>query len=203
MATKTTQKAKQPENFLEALRELGRDIATETRVQITKAVTTDLPDAFGVTHTSGTLKPNEQFSVQSQSSESSRKNSDTYFNNHFAQNREQEQARFRQNQAEIKQQIASIQTEIRSLAKAAGELASEVQVATLQATVDPGLYHKHFFARLKSTISLLRKRVSESRNWLAEVNSRSKKKGHYWSQVQKSGTSYMLSSERYAVTSTG
>jgi len=187
---------------MEALRELGRDISTEAKVQIKQIVNTDLPESLGMAHASGTLQPNERVSIPQQASENKSK-TDHEAHQRLMQMREEEQARARRNEQELKEQIKAIQAEIKSLAKAAGEFANEIEIATMQATVNPGVYHKNFFSRLKSTIALLRKRVAESKHWLAEFNTRSKKRNYYWSQVKKSGTSYMLSSARYAVTSTG
>ena len=187
---------------MEALRELGRDISTETKVQIRNVVTQDIPESLGVSHMSGKLQPNEKVSV-SESHQNSESRYDGFAQHRINQMREEHQALLRRTESEVKEQIKSIQQEIRQLAGEAGALAQEIQIATMQATVNPGIYHKNFFLRLRSTIALLKKQIAESRHWLAEHNSRSKKRNYYWSQVKQSGTSFLLSSERYAVTSTG
>ncbi len=204
MANTKPKKQNPPTNFLEALRELGRDVASEAQSQAKQVFTQDVPDSLGLPHSSGTLKPNESLSVsRNQTDSAAERKTDTHFSQRLTQMREEEQARVRRQDAEVREQIKQIQLEIKSLAKAAGELAAEVQVASIQAVVNPGEYHKHFFTRLLSLIKALRLKVNESRHWLAEFNNRSQKKGAYWSNVKKSGTSYMLSSERYMVTSTG
>jgi hypothetical protein len=74
----------------------------------------------------------------------------------------------------------------------------------MQAPVSPGIYHRHFFAQLKSFIQDIRRRVQDSKHWLAVANSRaSKRQGFFWGQAQKSGTKFLLSQERYMATTTG
>lgn len=196
-------KRQQPTNFLEALRELGRDVTSEAKVQVKQVFAQDIPDSLGMPHSTGTLNPKEQVSVDQLRGSQPEQKTDVVLQQRLHQMREEEQSLTRKRETEIKEQIKQIQIEIKQLAKAAGDFAAEVEIATMQATVNPGKYHEHFFARLKITIALLRKRVNDSQAWLSEHNRRSQKQGYYWSQVKKSGTSYMLSSERYMVTSTG
>lgn len=197
-------KVQSPENFLEALRTLGSDAVSETKSQVKKAILSDIPESFGLT-SSGTLKPNESLSVNDleKAERKGFNRAESEFSERLLQIRQQEHSRLLQEEAASKQQIQSILQEIRSLAKTVGDFAQEVQVATLQAPVNPGLYHKNFYAHLRSVIATIRQKVESSKNWLAAANGRASKKGYYWSQVGKSGTKYMLSSERYMVTSTG
>ena len=104
---------------------------------------------------------------------------------------------------ETKHQITALLQEIQLLAKTTGLMAQEVQVATMQAVVNPGVYHRTFFEQLRTFIKDIRAKVTESRNWLATHSARSSKKNYYWGQVGASGSKFMLSSERYMVTSTG
>ncbi len=197
MANKSQSKRTQPVNFLEALRDLGQGVTSEAKVQIKNIVTDDIPESFGFP-TSGTLHPNESFSPHKKEAYEN-----SYTSSRLMQVKEEEQAQLRRNEAQLREQITSLQQEIRKLASSMGEFAQEVQAATSQAVINPGIYHKNFFHQLRSVIVTMQKRVNESKHWLAECNSRGKKKSYYWSNVQKSGTSYMLSSERYMVTSTG
>jgi len=198
MASASPKAARRPaqtsDNFLEALRDLGKGVISEAKIQVTKAITDDVPQSFG-------LAPGDSFSVdQLKAAEAAgERKAEIRFNNRF----QEERLLFLRSEAESKQQITAIQAEIQMLAKSAGELAHEVQVATFQAPANPGVYHRNFFAQLKSLIAAIRVRVQESRHWLAATNSRASKRGFYWGQVSKSGTKFMLSSERYMVTSTG
>lgn len=198
MASATPKAARRPaqtsDNFLEALRDLGKGVISEAKIQVTKAVTDDIPQSFG-------LAPGDSFSVdQLKAAEAAgERKAEARFNNRL----QEERLLFLRSEAESKQQITAIQAEIQMLAKSTGELAHEVQVATFQAPASPGVYHRNFFEQLKSLIKSIRVRVQESKSWLAAANSRASKRGYYWGQVGKSGTKFMLSSERYMVTSTG
>jgi len=193
-----------PENFLEALRSLGKSAVSEVTTQTKKAVFSDVPESFGIT-TSGTLNPNESLNMDQvkDAERNGYRQAESEFASRLHQMREQEHSRLLQAEAASKQQIQSVLMEIRQLAKSMGDFSQEVQVAVAQAPVNPGIYHKNFFAHLKTVIASLRIKVESSSNWLAAANNRAGKKGFYWSQVSKSGTKYMLSSERYMVTSTG
>jgi len=198
------QRAQSPENFLEALRGLGKSAVTEVKSQTKKAVFSDIPESLGLT-ASGTLNPNESLNMDQvrEAQERGYNEAESEFSARLHQMRQAEYSKLLQAESASKQQIQSILVEIRQLAKSMGELAQEVQVATIQAPVNPGVYHKNFFAHLKVIITSLRIKADSSKNWLAAANHRAGKKGYYWSQVSSSGTKYMLSSERYMVTSTG
>ena len=170
MASKTSPKRAQPANFLEALRDLSQDVVSESKVQVKQVFTSDIPESFGFP-SSGTLSPHESFSPQIPEQYSERG-----YGQHLQQLREQEQAQFRRNEAQMREQIIQIQNEIRKLASSMGEFAQEVQAATNQAVVNPGVYHKNFFNQLRSVIIMMRKRVNESKHWLSECNSRGKKR---------------------------
>ncbi len=190
-----------PDSFLEALRGLSQDTASEAKIQIQKAVTEDIPQMFGL-KSSGDLKAGQQFSLADleQAEQQGEKKAEKRFENRLTQ----ERTIFIQAEAQVKQQIISIQEEIKLMARSVGDLGKEVQLATMQSVVNPGIYHRNFFETLRSLIKNLRMKVTESRQWLAASNNRAnKRKGFYWNQAQKSGTKFTLSSERYMVTSTG
>lgn len=197
-------KAPQYDNFLEALRDLGKTTVQEGRNQIRQAVTSDVPEMFGIS-SHGTIKPNESFSVDQiqKAEQKGESQAEARFAQRLNQLRDEERAKLAREEAQNKEQIKAIQAEIANLTKAAGELFKEVEIAAVQAPVNPGIYHKNFFTQLRSLIVNLRRRVQDSKEWLSVSNSRAGKRGHFWGQVQKSGTSYMLSSERYTVMSTG
>ncbi len=198
------QRVQSPENFLEALRGLGKSTVNEIKTQSAKILKNDLPESFGLAP-SGTLKPNESLRMDDMQAaeEKGYEEAEREFSLKLHRQWEQEHQRLLQAETASKQQIQSILTEIRQLAKSMGDFAQEVQVAAIQAPVNPGIYHKNFYAHLKSLITALRQKAESSKNWLAAANNRAGKKGYYWNQVGKSGTKYMLSSERYMVTSTG
>lgn len=125
----------------------------------------------------------------------------------MAQNqRREEQVLFHRKNEETKTQIEQIKAEIKQIIVTTGELSAELLETekTISTTiVETGDYHVSFFQRIKKFIAITRKNLSESQQWLEIFNQRSKTKSYYWSQVKKSGTSFMLSSERTVVTQTG
>jgi hypothetical protein len=197
-------KTQSPENFLEALRDLGRSATQEVTSQAKAALTQDVPESFGISP-SGTLQPNESFTLTdlNQAEQSAYHRAEYDFSSRLAEIRRAEHDRLLQEESAAKKQVQAIREEISKLAKSMGDLAQEIQIATMQTPSNPGIYHQNFYTHLRSIIKALRTRVESSRNWLAASNARASKRGFYWSQVGKSGSKYMLSSERYMVTSTG
>lgn len=206
MAPASSRSKRAPANFLEALKDLGRESVSEAKIQVRQIVSQDLPEAFGLAQpASGTIRPNESVSISDLQQAESRgeKKAEARFQARLRQIQEEETSLRQKQESQLRQTIQSIQSEIKSLAKSAGSLAHEVEIAAAQAPANPGVYHLSFFQQLKSLIVTLRRRVEDSSHWLAVTNSRAKRKSYYWGQVGKSGTKFMLSSERYMVTSTG
>lgn len=122
----------------------------------------------------------------------------------FERRRTQEKVLFSAEQQRTALQIRAIQEELKKLAKETEGLSREIKTAAVQTIVEPGTYHLSFLERLRELIKLIRKRVQESKTWLTEWNTYCKKKrNYYWLQVKKSGTKFMLSSERYMATQAG
>ena len=203
----SSNKSKRPvqssENFLEALRGLGKDIASDVTTQVRRAVTSDISESFGLS-SSGVLNPQESISVSQMQQEQKPDNQrEMQIRANLAELTRQQEAFSARQQAEIRQQIEAIKQEVVAFVKTAGEFTQELQVATMQLPAYPGKYHRNFFLHLRVVISTLRQKVESSRQWLATQNARSQKRGFFWGQVNKSGTKYMLSGERYMVMSTG
>jgi hypothetical protein len=104
---------------------------------------------------------------------------------------------------EIKAQIKSLREELVALAKDLSNLGSSVQTAIEGEISQPGTYHVHYFEKLKKFIINLRRQVNESSSWLEISSSRKQAKNHYWGNVKKSGTKFMLSHDRNVATQTG
>lgn len=179
-----------PDSFLEALQELGKGVVSEAKIQVKNIVTQDIPQSLGL---SGDLQPDQPVSIESLHKTEAR----------FSNRLQEERMIYLRSEQETKHQITALLQEIQLLAKTTGLMAQEIQVATMQAVVNPGVYHRSFFEQLRTFIKDIRAKVTESRNWLATHSARSSKKNYYWGQVGSSGSKFMLSSERYMVTSTG
>lgn len=116
----------------------------------------------------------------------------------MAQRREEEErARFKAKQEQVMKQIEAIREAILKIAKKTQNVGLEFEKAAFEAPVNPGSYHVTFFEKLKSALEVIKKRLDESASWLHVYNKRKKNMPFFWQQVQKSGTRYMLSAERY------
>lgn len=110
---------------------------------------------------------------------------------------------FDRQQEEIKSKISQIQEELKKLATEIANLGEGVDKAVNQQINNPGAYHLSFFEALKRYLVQLRKKASESKNWLAISQQRKQSQSHYWGSVKKSGTKFMLSQERTLATQAG
>lgn len=107
-----------------------------------------------------------------------------------------------EDQTWLKQEIEKVRMELKALASAVKGLNTEVQKAIDQVPVNPGIYHKNFFERLRSVLVIMREQIQNSDAWLAMFQSRKQKKG-YWGMYKKHGTTFGLSHERTASTQSG
>jgi hypothetical protein len=110
---------------------------------------------------------------------------------------------FSRAEEEIKAEIVKIQQELKKLAKELAQMDQGAQKAAEEELVNPGTYHLAFFEKLRSFLLQLRKKVAESENWLAISSQRKRRQNYYWKGVNKSGTKFMLSQERYMSTQAG
>jgi len=200
MASMTTAKSSRrpapaPDSFLEALQDLRSSVASEAKIQVKKVFTDDIPEAFGL------MTPNQPVNMESIRDAEMRgeKRAEARFSNRL----DQERLVYLKSESDTKAQIQNILGEIKSLAKASGALGRQVEIAAMQAPTNPGIYHRNFFDQLRTFIAGLRRKVEQSKDWLATTNARAGKKSYFWGNVQTSGTKFMLSQERYMVTTTG
>jgi hypothetical protein len=195
-------RSSQADSFLEAFRDLGSEIVSTTKDNF-KAGARDLKDSilpFGGTD----QYPEGGYNPQFGQAELERK--------HHSQLRRMETIRreekvlFNRQEKLTQDQVKNLQEEIKGLAKSVGKLASEAKEAEIAALQEPtvvGTYHLNFFARLSQFIAKLKAEIQESSFWLESWNKRAQKKNHYWKQVKKSGSKFLLSSDRYMATQAG
>lgn len=147
-----------------------------------------------------TISDSEEYEVQHQEDEKRREQERLL----ALQREEQDRARFKARQEEVKKEIEALREAILKLAKSVQNFGLEFEKAAFTAPANPGAYHVSFFEKLKDTLELVKKRLDDSSSWLHTMNQRSKRKTPYfWAQVQKSGSKYMFSSERYMQMSAG
>lgn len=200
-----TKKKKGPkhQNFIEAFKDIGSSIGKTVKQDVIKGTAKNVVDALTSAQTqTDTPAPQEDF------------NFEEYLNLQERKIRQQERARFEtvrqeekiifsREQQQVKIQIETLQVQIKELAKEQTGLMTEIEQATFQAVVSPGVYHQNFFERLLHLIKIAKKKIAESRTWLHLHNHRAQKRAYYWQNVKKSGTKFMLSHERYMSTQAG
>jgi len=117
--------------------------------------------------------------------------------------KKQEQIIYTRQDREIQLQVKALQQEIQQLTKASEQLSKEAEIASFNLPPEVGAYHLTFFERLRNLIKALKSKIQESSFWLAEWNKKAKKKNYYWGQFKKSGSKFLLSSDRNVATQTG
>lgn len=185
----------QNDSILESLRSLGGGVAKTVARDVTGKVASDaLASLFGApAKNQGELTPNKPLDF--------RKERQPFPG--FRRPEMQPRAPFvHQEEPHLKEQIQAIQAELKALAASIKNLNTDVARAVTEVPVDPGIYHKNFFDRIRSTLRLLREQIDDSRTWMNLYSNRKQKKG-YWGSYKKHGTSFGLSNERTLATQSG
>ncbi|MBI4099998.1 hypothetical protein HY440_03245 [Candidatus Microgenomates bacterium] len=124
---------------------------------------------------------------------------------HAVQSKEKEVFSIKQKQLEqqIGKVMQELQIEVKKLQAQTSELSGAVKSVTVETMpAKPGAYHLNYFEWVISMLRDLRKRVSESRHWLALWNQKKKQKG-YWAMFKKHGTTFAMSEERAIASANG
>ena len=108
----------------------------------------------------------------------------------------EEKARSAQKTGELRVQLQALMQELLTLAKSTQGLGEEVEVATMQAPSQPGIYHIIFFEKLLDFVKSFRKKIDSASVWLQSSNKRAEKK-NYWAMYKKKGSSFLLSPDHY------
>jgi hypothetical protein len=192
------QKRVRDNNLVEVLRGFGSDTTKGLSEDFLGKIPKDIFEQFGLHPRAG--------------SDNSRPSEQTFF-----EEREELQRRLRQGEVrrreervvftakeqETKTKVAILLEEVKKLASSIQTLEQKVEVAAVQAPVEPGIYHINFFEKLISFIRSLSQKVEDASLWVASSNTKARKRSFYWGQVQKSGSKFMLSQERYMATQAG
>ena len=151
---------------------------------------------------SSELRPGNDFSVSEafRAEEAKKQENDRRFKEIMMakQHEDEDRQRFLNKQKEVERQIETLRDAILKIAKSTQNFSSEVEKAAFQAPANPGKYHLGFFETLKNSLELIKKRLDDSAGWMQEFNKRKDRAPFFWAQFKKSGTKYMLSSERSA-----
>ena len=116
--------------------------------------------------------------------------------------REEEKSRIQEKGNELKIQLHALMQEVYELAKTTQGLGHEVEVASMQAPVNPGVYHVIFFEKLLEFMKSFRKKIEDAQIWLHASNKRAEKK-NFWSIYKKHGSKFLLSPDHYLQRSAG
>ena len=116
--------------------------------------------------------------------------------------REEEKTRTEKKSNELKVQLHALIQEVQKLAASTENLAQETQIASMQAPVEPGVYHIIFFEKLLSFVQSFRKKIDDASVWLKASNGRAQKK-NYWAKYKKHGSKFLLSPDHYLSRSAG
>ncbi|MDP3994638.1 MAG: DUF5660 domain-containing protein [bacterium] len=114
----------------------------------------------------------------------------------------EEKARSTEKTDELRVQLQALMQELLTLAKSTQGLGEEVEIATMQAPAQPGIYHIIFFEKLLDFVKSFRKKIDSASVWLQSSNKRAEKK-NYWAMFKKKGSSFLLSGESYSQRAAG
>lgn len=117
--------------------------------------------------------------------------------------RESENAQVEKKTGELKLQLHALMGELEKLAEETEGLAKETQIASMQAPIEPGVYHLIFFEKMLEFIKSFRKKVHEASVWLSASNKRAQKKNAWGARYKKYGAKFLLSGEHYLTRSAG
>lgn len=116
--------------------------------------------------------------------------------------RAEEEKRSNERIGELRVHLQALTTEVKKLSQETEGLAEETQIATMQAVIEPGVYHVVFFEKLIEFIKSFREKIHDASVWLNSSNKRAEKK-NYWARYKKHGAKFLLSGEHYLTRSAG
>lgn len=114
----------------------------------------------------------------------------------------EEEALVEKRSNELKLQLHVLMQEVLALAKSTENLGEEVQLASMEAPSEPGVYHIIFFEKLIEFIKSFRAKIESASLWLNTSNKRAEKK-NYWAMYKKKGSSFLLAPDHYLQRSAG
>jgi hypothetical protein len=206
---KQVQKVNQA-NTLETLKDLGSGVTKSVKEDLLAPMSKDFFNQLFKSRMSqksynGEIRPGEEVKMNSVLSGQREKEEKLRAQVSMERRlREEDQAVFMQKSQELKVQLQAIMQEVQAIAQATPKLAQELQIAAMQAPVNPGVYHVRFFEKMLDFMKAFRKNANEASAWLHAVNSRGKKGGNVWGNNYKKGKgSYLLSAEHYLQRSAG
>lgn len=199
---KQNKRANQQSSILESLRDLSNDFFLTTKEELVKKGAKDIYTSlfpFNVPQT--TIETPNKTDKQTDFEKRQK-----LILKRIESIRHQETILFTRQQKETQQQVIALQEEIHKLAISTTKLASEAnqaQIVALQETPSAGKYHLGLFEKIRMILAKIRSQIEESSFWLAAWTKKAQKRNYYWRQFKKSGSKFLLSSDRYVSTQAG
>ena len=111
---------------------------------------------------------------------------------------------------ETKISIQSLRQEIQEESKRVEEAAINLNQELASSVAEENLFpqkasqeHLSFLENLLKTLRVFREKIEDSQVWLAASSQRQSRRNFFWGQVKKSGSKFLLSSDRTPATQTG
>lgn len=199
----------QSDNFVESMRDIGQGTVATLKDDLVKETSKDfIRQLLGLgrpkTSASGEIQLGQSIEIDQVIESQTEENRALQAQLILERTRRQSQEQYvtRQTQ-ELKLQLKALQSEVEEVAKETVQLSQEIKIATLQTTVEPGVYHIVFFEKLLSLIKSFRKKINQANLWIQSANKKASKRRTFWGQVAKSGAQRLLSNEDYSQRSAG
>lgn len=192
------------EAFEKTASDIGKSMVYEAKDQFAKGIAYDaMEQVFGVTR-SGSIEPGKSIEIDAVISGKLEKQEVQEKQLHFQRTLIIEEERLRTRKVnDLRIQLKVIAQEVLYLAQNTQDLGEEVQLAAMQAPVEPGPYHIIFFESLLDFIKSFRQKISSASTWLHHANKRASRKNRWGSLYKKHGAKYLLSGEHYVSRSAG
>ena len=201
---KQSQKQSSHQNILESLKDIGSSTSRSLTQEVIKPkdfldqILGQIPQKY-----SGEIGPGE--AVEMRDVFSGKRESEEKIKKQLSVEKtllQEEKIRIEKKTNELKIQLKEVMKEVSLLSQSTQELSEDIKIASVQAPVEPGVYHIIFFEKLIEFIKSFRKKVQDASNWLQSTNKRAQKK-NYWARYKKHGAKFLLSSEHYLTRSAG
>jgi len=195
---KQSQKQSSHQNILESLKDIGSSTTNSLTQEVVKPknfldqILGQLPKKY-----SGEIGPGEAVEMKDVFS-GKREGEEKVKKQLFVEKGllQEEKIRTEKKTNELRIQLREIMKEVSLLSESTRELGEDIKIASVQAPVEPGVYHIIFFEKLIEFIKSFRKKIQDASNWLQSTNKRAQKK-NYWARYKKHGAKFLLSGEHY------
>src|SRR3989344_4576052 len=187
-------------NPLETLNNIGKDTVGQLTNEAGNIATDFVDQLFGINikGASGEIRPGGSVSMkeimEAKASGKTEARKEVFFERTLI---EQEKEMVEKRSNELKMQLKVLQEELIITSSRVGKFAKETQIAAMQATVEPGMYHVIFFQKLLEYIKSFKTKIESATNWLHSSNKRAAKKNAWGNNYKKHGAKYLLSEEHY------